>query len=454
MADNNYPYDPKNKESIIAYARKLLGSTLRQHVDVSERLNPSKRKGSFGNVLEKDYFQYKLNSDSNPDFSEVGLELKSTPLKRNKNGSYVAKERLVITMINYMKVIKECFEASILMHKLKDILLIVYLHEQGKDFLDYQIKIVDEWGLPEEDVPTIKADWELVVKKISDGRAHEISGRDTLYLEACTKASNSSVTTKQPYSEIPAKPRAWALKASYMTAVENKLLKKMKMEPIKVSKEEEGFNLLDVVRHRFQPYFGLTEEELGKKFGYETAKGKKPKHFTALVTKQILGVDEHVRIEQFEKAGIKPKSIRLTKTGRPREAVSFPRFDYYELVETDFEDSAFYTQLQEKYLFVIYRECPEEPGIYRLADVLFWQMPDSDLEHAEQCYEEMRARTKAGHAENSVKSTENPCCHVRPHGKNNQDTVPTPPNGKPVVKKSFWLNQGYLAEEIHRNLNL
>ncbi|WP_288767109.1 Sau3AI family type II restriction endonuclease [uncultured Varibaculum sp.] len=454
MVDKHYPYDPKNKESIISYARKLLGSTLRQHIAVSEMPNPRRRKGTFGNALEKDYFQYELNNDSNPDFAEVGLELKATPLKRNKNGKYVAKERLVITMINYLNVIRERFEASILMHKLKDILLVVYLYEKEKNFLDYQIKIVDEWALPEEDVPTIKADWELVVKKIRDGRAHEISGRDTLYLEACTKASSSSVTTKQPFSDIPAKPRAWALKASYMTAVENKLLKKRKMEPIKVSKEEEGFNLLDVVRHRFQPYFGLTEEELGKKFGYETAKGKKPKALTALLTRQILGVAEDAKIEQFEKAGIKQKTIRLTKTGRPKEAVSFPRFDYYELVETDFEDSDFYRQLQDKYLFVIYRESPEDPGVYRLADVLFWQMPDSDLEYAARCYEEMRARTKAGHAENSVKSTENPCCHVRPHARNKQDTLPTPPNGKPVIKKCFWLNQGYLAEEIHRNLNL
>lgn len=62
-----------------------------------------------------------------------------------------------------------------------------------------------------------------------------------------------------------------------MTAVENKLLKKRKMEPIKVSKEEEGFNLLDVVRHRFQPYFGLTEEELGKSLDTRPQKEKSPK---------------------------------------------------------------------------------------------------------------------------------------------------------------------------------
>ena len=452
MMEKSFPYDRKNKASIIAYAQKLLGSTLREHIDITEIPDPRKRKGTFGNVLEKNYFKYKLNSDSNPDFAEVGLELKSTPLKRKKNGSYTAKERLVITMINYMSIIRERFETSSLIHKLKDILLVVYLHEKEKDFLDYEIKIVDEWSLPEEDIPTIKADWETVVTKICDGRAHEISGGDTLYLEACTKGKNSSVIKKQPYSEIPAKSRAWALKASYMTAVENKLLKKTKMEPIKAGTEEQDLDLLDLVRKRFRPYFGLTEEQLGEKFGYETNKGKKPKALTALVTRQILGISEDAKIEQFEKAGIKQKTIRLTKTGRPKEAVSFPRFDYYELLQTDFEDSDFYRYLQEKYLFVIYRETPEEPGIYRLQDVIFWQMPDSDLKFAKQCYEQMRARTKAGCAENSVKSTENPCCHVRPHARNKHDTLPTPPNGKPVVKKCFWLNQRYLAGEIQKAL--
>jgi hypothetical protein len=132
--------------------------------------------------------------------------------------------------------------------------------------------------------------------------------------------------------------------------------------------------------------------------------------------------------------------------------VSFPYFDYYKLEETDFKDSAFYEELLQKYLFVIYREDEVEDDVYRLSDVMFWQMPDKDLDEAKRCYDQMRKNVKEGHAEISVKSTENRCCHVRPHGRDGKDTKPQP-HGKPVVKKCFWLNVGYLSDEIAKALS-
>ena len=74
-------------------------------------------------------------------------------------------------------------------------------------------------------------------------------------------------------------------------------------------------------------------------------------------------------------------------------------------------------------------------------------MPDDDLEEAERCYEEMRRRVNTGRAQDSVKSSENRCCHVRPHGRDSSDTLPTP-QGDMVVKKCFWLNAQYLKDEI------
>ena len=40
------------------------------------------------------------NNDSAADFEKIGLELKVTPFKVNKNGSISAKERLVLTILN------------------------------------------------------------------------------------------------------------------------------------------------------------------------------------------------------------------------------------------------------------------------------------------------------------------------------------------------------------------
>ena len=76
-------------------------------------------------------------------------------------------------------------------------------------------------------------------------------------------------------------------------------------------------------------------------------------------------------------------------------------------------------------------------------------MPDADLIEARRCYDEMQRRVKNGHAEQSVRSTENRCCHVRPHGRNKLDTLPTP-YGTQETKKCFWINARYIGEEIDR----
>lgn len=442
---DDLPYDPTDKDSIIEYSHELVGHTLREKGNVETIESPKIRRGAFGDSIEYSYFGIEPNSVQGPDFPDAGLELKTTPVKMTKRGKLAAKERLVITMIDYMTVVNEKFETSTLVDKAKDILLVTYLYEKDKDPLDYVVELATEWGLPEEDMPIFKEDWETVVSKVRAGRAHEISGSDTLYLEACTKASNSSVRRPQPFSDVPAKPRAWALKASYMTAA----YEKMGMQAIKRNEGERALSLLDLVTKRFEPYFGMTEKELGSRFGYAHEGKRKPKNLCALVTRRILGVDEHAKIAEFEKAGIKPKTIRLKKNGRPKEAVSFPKFDYRELAERDFEESDFLGYLEQKYLFVIYRE--GEDGIYRLSDVCFWQMPDGDLPEAKRCYNQMRDNVRSGHAELSVKSSENRCCHVRPHGRDSRDTCPTP-YGAPVVKKCFWLNQDYLQDQIAKAL--
>lgn len=442
---DNLPYDPADKDSVLEYASALVGHTLREKTDAESIEDPKKRRGSYGDSVELCYFGIEPNSVQGPDFPDAGLELKTTPVKMTKSGRLSAKERLVITMIDYMTVVDEEFETSTLVNKAKDILLVTYLYEKDQDPLDYIVELAAEWGLPEEDMPIFKEDWETVVNKVRAGRAHEISGGDTLYLEACTKASNSSARRPQPFSDIPAKPRAWALKASYMTAT----YEKMGMQAIERGAGERSLGLLELVKRHFESYRGMTEEELGTRFGYLHEGKRKPKNLCALVTRRILGVSEDTKIAEFEKAGIKPKTMRLKMNGRPKEAVSFPAFDYRELAERDFEDSDFLGYLEQKYLFVVYREGKD--SAYRLSDVCFWQMPESDLIEAKRCYDQMRENVRSGHAEVSVKSSENRCCHVRPHGRNSHDTCPTP-YGVPVVKKCFWLNQDYLQEQITHSL--
>lgn len=447
MKDLERGYDPTDVKSIVEYSHKLVGKTLREVTDASELADPHRRRGSFGNAVEEYFFKYPLNSDSAPDFADAGLEVKATPVKevrRGKKKELVAKERLVLGKIDYAAVVNETFETSHVMKKCSDMLLISYLYEPDKNPVDYVVEAVAEWGIPQKDLPQVRADWETVVNKVRAGHAEDISSSDTMYLEACTKSTKGSDRTSQPFSEVPVKPRAWALKASYMTAVQRKIIDGT--QEIPRSEAEKDLDLLTLVKKRFDPYVGMTAEELRDHFGLSHSKS-----VTARITNCILGVRDNSEIEEFAKAGIKPKTIRLKRNGTPKEAMSFPSFDYFKLLERDFWRSDFYGCMQQKYLFVIFREDEEEKDVYRLASVMFWQMPEADLEEACRCYEQMRANVRAGRAEDSVKSTENRCCHVRPKGRDGND-VRLQPYGEPVVKKCFWLNQKYLAGEIARGL--
>ena len=443
MGEIWHDYDSNDADSILEYAGRLTGKTLREVTGLEVIDDPHKRRGAFGNALEEYYFGLTPNSRPTADFDGAGLELKSTPLKVNKSGELSAKERLVISQINYMTVVNEDFEHSHLMEKAKSILLVTYLYEPDKCPLDYVIKSVVRWGFPEKDLPQIKQDWETVVSKVRSGHAEEISGGDTLYLEACTKAKDSSIRTPQPYSEVQAKPRAWALKASYMTAIQRRIIDGL--QSISRDADEKSLGLLELLRKRFAPFFGMTERELAAHFDVSRSKNR-----CARITKKILGIAENSEVEEFAKAGIVPKTIRLRKNGRPKEALSFPAFSYFDLAERGFKDSDFLGYLQQKYLFVLYRE--DDAGVYRLQDICFWQMPEDDLKDASQCYDQMRDNVLEGRADVSVRSSENRCCHVRPHGRNSHDTRPQP-FGPPVVKKCFWLNQRYLQDEIGRVLS-
>ena len=322
MKDLERGYDPTDVKSIVEYSHKLVGKTLREVTDAPELADPHRRRGSFGNAVEEYFFKYPINSDSAPDFADAGLEVKATPVKEVRHGKkreLVAKERLVLGKIDYNAVVNETFETSHVMKKCSDMLLISYLYEPDKNPVDYVVEAVAEWGIPQKDLPQVRADWETVVNKVRAGHAEDISGSDTMYLEACTKSAKGSDRTSQPFSEAPAKPRAWALKASYMTAVQRKIIDGM--QEIPRSEAEKDLDLLTLVKKRFDPYVGMTAEELQDRFGLSHSKS-----VTARITNCILGVRDNGEIEEFSlpRRASNLRPLGSSATALPRRPCRFP----------------------------------------------------------------------------------------------------------------------------------
>jgi len=461
------PYNPEDKKSIIEFAKLLKDKSLRQVCDETAIKNDRKGKGHFGQILEEFYFQYKPNSDAEPDFPIAKLELKSSPLKQLKNNEYRSKERLVLNIINYINVVNQKFENSDFIKKNASILLIFYLHQAGYDILDYLIKLVDEWSFPSTDLEIIKKDWETITKKIADGKAHELSEGDTFYLGACTKGANASTVRKQPFSEIPAKQRAYSFKQGYVNHIIASIAgetKEVYGKLIPSVKEAKKKTIEEIVIEKFKPYYGKTIEEILDKTGVEL--NTSAKSFYANLTKAILGIELNKEIEEFEKAEIQVKTVRLKENNLPKEDMSFPTFKYEQIVNEDWENSDFKDILEHKFLFVFFQFENEK---LVLRKVKFWNMPYSDLLEVEKVWTKTQQIVAKGEIVKEIKTDKNgkevrftnfpskkfsSISHVRPHATNALDTYPLPKKDKltkqmEYTKHCFWLNNSYVRDEIY-----
>ena len=456
------PYNPKDKKSVIDYAQLLKGKTLRQVCDPNILKHIYTGKGNFGQILEKFYFGYNPNSKSEADFFEIGMELKSSPLKKLNNNEYRSKERLVLSIIDYLKIVDQSFEESDFWKKNASILLIFYLHQAGFDILDYLIKLVDEWNFPNTDLEIIRKDWQLIKQKVADGKAHELSEGDTFYLGACTKGANSLSVRKQPFSKIPAKQRAYSLKQGYVNHIiasiagETKEIYGKLIPSVAIAKKQ---TIEQIVISKFKPYYGKTIEQILTLTDVKI--NTTAKSFYANLTKAILGIELNKEIEEFEKAEIIVKTVRLKENNLPKEDISFPNFKYQEIVNENWDDSNFKDILEHKFLFVFFQFENEE---LVLRKVKFWNMPYADIIEAEKVWAKTKEIVSKGTIVKEVIGTTrytnfpnksfNSVSHVRPHATNTADTYPLPTKDKltkanEYTKHCFWLNNTYVRDQIY-----
>ena len=468
-------YDKTDPISIETYSQKMIGKSFREIWEEDERKQPmmvresshygssnvsvtKRNKGNLGQIVEEKFFHYKCNSDSRPDFHEAGVELKVTPYKINNNGSLSAKERLILTMIDYFQVVEEDFENSHVWNKSRLILLVYYLYQKEIKYnLDYRVRFSRLFTPPRQDVQIIKHDYEIIAEKIRKGKAHELSEGDTLYLGAATKAATSSDRRQQPYSSELAKPRAFAFKTSYMTYVLNNYVVpgKKTYEPIIDTEEVDSFE--DYVVGKIHKHRGQSIEELC--FEYDIEFATRPKNLEALLAYRMLGIKGN-HAEEFEKANVVVKAIRIGNNNKIKESMSFPVFKFKELIQEDWEDSTFGNYLREtRFLFVVYKFDDKEK--LRLQGCQFWNIPYKDLEvEVRSVWEKTKKvlieglrveRINGRNCNNFPKATENRVSHVRPHARNAKDTYELP-DGRQFPKQCFWLNNTYIYEQINDDL--
>jgi DNA mismatch repair protein MutH len=339
------------------------------------------------------------------------------------------------------------------------------LHEYEINILDLYIKIVDEWKFPDTDFEIIKSDWNSINEKIKQGKAHEISEGDTFYLGASTKGAKGGSQRSQPFNKIQAKQRAYSFKQGYLNHIIATLNKDSQINYGKIisSKNEiKNRTIQEIVLDRFKPYINKTINDIIGDLNYNL--NKNAKGFYTSLTKLMLGISLDKEIEEFDKAGIKLKTIRLKSNNLPKEDISFPTFSFLEIVDEEWENSFFKEILETKYLFVFYKY--DENNELKLNKVKFWNMPQKDIIEAKKVWNKVKKIVANGDIVREVKGKIrytnfpnkdfNKIAHVRPHALNASDTLPLPFRDRVTkkmeyTKQSFWLNNSYVRDTIYPN---
>ena len=440
------------KEAVLKRGQEAIGIPLKE-IDKTGRLATG--KGAIGTVIEESWFGYSVNSESEPDFPEAGVELKVTPYLIGRNGEKRAKERLVCNIINYMEEYDKTFKTSSFWHKCETMLLMSYEHIKDVPKGEFKIDKAVLFSFPMEDLVIIERDWNIIMEKVRQGEAHLISEGDTMYLAACTKGANASSVRQQPCSTIMAKQRAYSLKSSYMTQILNQyIFGNATNERIVTDwKQLQKHSFEDIIVEKLRPYFGQTQGQLKTHFAAEG----NAKNLNEVLLAKMLGIRGKIAYtDEFQKACIVPKTIRVQINSKIRESMSFPTFDFIKLSkETEWEESELYNYLAPtKFLFVIFQE--NDNGEYVFERVKFWNIPNDDLDEVQRVWERtvktIREGVKLEVTPNGVKNdlpkqSESAVAHVRPHGRDSSDKLPLP-DGRMMTKQCFWLNNSYIENQI------
>ncbi len=468
----------RNRKELLKKLKRLNGKTVGE-IDSSNLLGNPKNKGSIGQVIQK-YLGKDLDNDKSMDFPEAQVELKVTGLLSYENkskGAYHAKERLVLSDINYNNDYKEEFEDSHVIKKCSDILMTCYEYIKpcGNEKPEFsKFPVIDSFimSLSDADLMILKRDYDFIMNKIKNGLADQISESDTNYLATCTKAADSSVRTTQPFSNKLAKPRAFAFKPSFLTSMIRQYISNENYQSIldKV-KDMQAFSLEAYVLDKFRPWFGKTEDELGYTFNVTT----NAKNRYSVYADRIFKVSSLENSEEFQKADISVKTIRIQKGGNIKEKMSFPQMDFEEVASTPWEESSVREYFADKrFLFLIYKETDKG---YVFDNAFFYNFTDSIIDEfigytykktqeilksenivTSKEIKTIKGESKVVHSTNFVGIKENPICHVRPHARDFNDQNPLPVQDKltgytSYEKQCFWIDTRFIKAIIEDKLD-
>ena len=505
---NRKQYNENSVNSILSYASRLCGLTfediLRQNGLTDEDIayleeKSMTNKGLLGILVEQAWFGYPANSKQEADFSETGIELKSTPFE-GEGESIRPGETLSLTQINYKLPQEQEFYNSHVWEKMQKILLVYYqrqkaLAEIRKSKLIYRIHYVFMLKPSKKDLAIIESDYKLLTSFMFRGEADKLSRTHGQYLGVAPKSGKKEFVPQYYGEHIPALKRGYVLKTAYLTFVLHRaagIIEDAEGTIITNISDLRNKSFSDIITERLQCYVGLAIEDIWQRVKRkEEDELPTSKNSDAIIACRMLGVTNN-RVEEFVKAGILPKVIKFCKKRSQNQQFRIEDFKFSELAveEQDsdadtlddgerhgWEASHLFSYLADrKYLFLVFWDT-EDGCIFKGCQL--WGMPDNDLEVVHTAWNKTKEILDKG-VQFSVKHdrsgnvsvgnnlpgiADNGIFHIRPHanqsyhvingvahGKGKLSDSDALPNGDRITKQAYWLNRAYIESQLSRNL--
>lgn len=198
---------PKTDSELIARAQALAGKSLGEiaaqyHIAVPKDLK--REKGWVGLLLEK-VLGATAGSRPEPDFPELGIELKSIPI--NFQGKPL--ETTFVCVAPLTGLVGASWQTSHIRNKLKRVLWVPVVAERDIAIVDRIVGTAFLWSPSAEEEHILQLDWQELTDMIVLGDVEKIQGKYGQALQLRPKAANSKAKTKavdrngQPFETLP-----------------------------------------------------------------------------------------------------------------------------------------------------------------------------------------------------------------------------------------------------------
>ena len=207
---------PNSEHELLSRATALAGLTLAEIAARTEQIVPQsllRDKGWVGQLLET-VLGASAGSLAEPDFQQLGIELKSIPL--NADGS--PKESTYICVVPLREMPYQTWRTSNVWRKLAKVLWIPIEADATIPLAQRRVGNPLLWTPDQATEARLQQDWEELAELISLGHIETISARQGMYLQIRPKAAHSRVLCEAIGSEgdkILTLPRGFYLRTRF-----------------------------------------------------------------------------------------------------------------------------------------------------------------------------------------------------------------------------------------------